>query len=469
MNAITPATINIAAEQAIIGAVLVNNDAYHRVADILREEHFGEPLHRALWKAFEARIRLGGRVDLRLALSILGDDASSAVGEITAGQYVARLASEAATIVNAPDYAQAVIEGWQRTRLVAIGQGILSDAVARLGGVAIADVIAEAERDLAAVEGGNAEVGVVTIGHAAGEALGRAREAKDTGVKITGTTWGLKDLDEATGGMQPGNLVILGARPSMGKTTVALGAAVAAGLSGAGVGFVSLEMPSEQLAARAVTDIAYNLHGTIPYQDIIRGQVTDKQFEQLEEAYMRLHRLPIELTDRSGQTLAMIRASARALKDRMARDGHVLKVFIIDHIGLIAASERYRGDRTREMTEISAGLKILAKDLGICVVALCQLNRQVEQRQDKRPLLSDLRESGSIEQDADVVIFLYRDHYYLTREKGEENDLDRQAMAHHKEHDLEAIIAKQRNGPCKTIPLFIDIAASAVRNATRYV
>lgn len=461
--------VNIPAEQALLGAVLVNNDAFHRVDDLIREEHFGEPLHRMLWAKFSERIHAGGRVDHRLITAAMGSEAhTTPIGELTAGQYVARLAAEATTIVNATDYAASIIDYWRRGRLLAIGTDLVNRSAPRIDGEELSEVIADAERDLASVEAGSAEIATVSIAEAAGAALSRSRTTRESGGTIAGTTYGLIDLDAATGGMMPGNLVILGARPGMGKTSLALGAAISAARSGAGVGLISLETPSEDLASRAVTDMAYDRHGSIAYQAIINGTLDDRSFDKLEDSYETLRGLPLSLTDRSSLTLAMIRSSARLLKDRMARDGVTLKVVMIDHIGLVTPSDRYRGDRTREMTELSAGLKALAKDLQICVVALCQLNRKVEERQDKRPFLSDLRESGSIEQDADVVMFLYREHYYLTAGRGEEAaDLDRQAMASFKEHDLELIIAKQRNGPCKSIMLFVDIASSAVRNAAR--
>jgi replicative DNA helicase len=308
-----------------------------------------------------------------------------------------------------------------------------------------------------------------SMAEASAQAIAAIEEARERGNGLTGITWGLADIDRATGGMQRGEMTIIGARPSMGKTAVGLGIGLKAAQAGAGVGFISLEMGARTLAMRALSDIAFDQFGRVAYADLITGRIDDNVLAHVYGWQERLAALPLQIEDASGLSIPDIRVKFERMQEIAEQAGTPIEVLIVDYLQLVAASNRYQCNRTNEITEISAGLRNMAREYNIALVALSQLSRQVEGREDKRPMLSDLRESGSIEQDADTVIFLFREAYYLSKQKGKDGDaemdrLDRLAEA---ENKLEFIIAKQRNGPVKSIDLFVDIACSAVRDAAR--
>lgn len=250
------------------------------------------------------------------------------------------------------------------------------------------------------------------------------------------------------------------------NTTLGLSTAIKAAKSGAGVGFVSLEMDADKLAARAISDIAYDWGVKVPYSDIIKGNVSDADLDSLTSGSSDLDRLSIWIEEQSGLSMTDIRVKAEAMMEDMQRQGASLDLLLIDHLGLIRPGGRYSGNRVQEISEMTAGCKALAREYGIAVVLLSQLNRAVESRDNKVPQLSDLRDSGSIEQDADTIIFLYREAYYLQREKGggHEKERERAERLADCEYKLEFHIAKQRNGPLRSIDLFVDVACSAVRN-----
>jgi replicative DNA helicase len=303
---------------------------------------------------------------------------------------------------------------------------------------------------------------------AAQEALTASIEAKGRR-GLTGITTGLVDLDRATGGLQRRDLILLGARPSMGKTTLGTSIARHAAESGVGVGFFSLEMDNAKLAARMVSDIAHQSRQRVPYQDFIAGRLSDEQEDAAAKAIEDYVGLPLLLDDASGVTMSEIRAKTETMLEEAQERGAPLGLLIIDHLGKIKPSARYSGNRNNEIGEITDGCKALAREYDLAVLLLSQLSRQVEQRDDKRPQLSDLRDSGNIEQDADAVMFLHRPAYYLERAEPADPDkrIDWQADLDACRNKAELAIAKQRNGPCTTIDLFIDVACSAVRNAAR--
>jgi replicative DNA helicase len=462
-----PPVRSLEAEQALIGAVLINNDAFHAVSDIIAAHHFSEPIHGHLWQAIADKISAGGRADVVLLAERLANE--DLVEGMTVGAYVARLAASAVTIVNAPDFAAAIVESWQRSCLVSIGQRLAVEATDRaFEAQSIDDIIGSTEDAIRKVQDTTTRVDSVRLIDAAGEAMAKAMEAKDRRSSVTGITSGLADLDKLTGGWQPGDLIIIGARPSMGKSTFGLNLGRAAAQVAHGAAFFSLEMPNRQCATRVITDIAFDHGKSVAYQDILHGSYDDTSYPVIERAVGDMRRLPLMLND-GPQSIVKLSAAARRLRDSMERDGGVLSLVVVDYLQLIKAADRYRGDRNNEVSEISAGLKELAKTLNVAVIALSQLSRSLESRQDKRPMLSDLRDSGSLEQDADVVMFLYREVYYLERQGPCEDpgqEFDRQALINQKRNVLEAIVAKNRNGPTDTAHLFIDIAASAVRNLT---
>jgi replicative DNA helicase len=302
----------------------------------------------------------------------------------------------------------------------------------------------------------------VDAAEAANRALKAMDEAERLKGRIPGTTWGFPSLDNRTLGMMPGELLILAGRPGMGKTTFGLAAAVRAARSGAGVAIFSLEMSEVSLAQRAIADLAYRPDGVkVTYFDIRRGFVHDSLRSRVTKAAEEFGSLPLIIEQEAGLTVAQVAARSRQIARTLALRGHPLKVIVIDHIGLLRASSRYAGQRVNEVSEMTASLKALAKSMGVTVLALSQLNRGVESREDKRPQLSDLRDSGSIEQDADAVFGAYRAAYYLER-AAKEGDPDIQSQLELCKNQFEIIILKQRNGGLGTVKLGVDVACNAI-------
>jgi len=293
------------------------------------------------------------------------------------------------------------------------------------------------------------------------DALHETKEAMGRKGGLTGISWGLTDLNRLTGGIQRRDLTLIAARPSMGKTTFAVSVARNAAKSGAGVGFVSLEMDGNKVAQRLASDIAYDWNICVPYVDIIRGNLSQESLASVESALRDIGKLPLAIEEQSGLTVSQIRTKTENMMRDFERAGSRLDVLMIDHLGLIRASGRYSGNRNNEIAEMTASLKALARDYDIAVVLLSQLNREVEKREDKRPQLSDLRDSGAIEQDADTIMFLYREAYYLERNKRCENWAERMIGA---ENRMEVIMAKQRNGPLETRNVYAKMGCSAIRN-----
>jgi replicative DNA helicase len=280
---------------------------------------------------------------------------------------------------------------------------------------------------------------------------------------------GLVDLDAALGGWWPGELVIMGGRPSMGKTMCAVSLALRAARAGHGVMYFSHEMPRESIAERCLADILYNSQTAIPYTGIRNRKLTQWDKERVVKAAEDLASIPFEIDEQRGLTVIEMIRRARRQAQRFERDGRRLSLVVADHIGLVRASDRYSGFRTHEVGEIVNEFAILAKDLWVPVLALQQLNRGPEGREEKRPSMADLRDSGNIEEHADTVIFPYRSEYYLERtkyDKKEFEDARLQKLAE-KKNKLELIIGKQRNGPCKTVELFACAECNAVRDLAR--
>jgi replicative DNA helicase len=391
---------------------------------------------------------------------------------ISVPEYLARLVGETVRgAAGLKDSVPAMMHQWARFSVGREAERLLLAAADP--GTSPAELIRTAAHTLddvsSTLRSGRHRKTLFSIGEASESALGAVSDAMKQGGGLTGTTWGLADVNRATGGIQAGEMTILGARPSMGKTAVALSIAIQAAQAGAGVGFISLEMAAKSLALRALTDIAFNDHGPIAYSDLLTGRVSETDFERIVRSQRKLDALPLLIEDASGLSMIDIRAKVDRMAENAERAGAPLKVLAVDYLQLIAASSRYQGNRTAEITEISAGLRNLAREYNVAVLALSQLSRQLESRDDKRPMLSDLRESGSIEQDADTVIFLFREAYYLGKSKGKnaDDEADRMEQLAACQNKLEFIIAKQRMGATKTVDLFIDVASSAVRNAAR--
>lgn len=464
---------NIEAEQALLGAILVNNDAFDRVSDFLRPEHFSEEIHRRIFDVASQLIRAGKIASPITLKTFLGE---YDLGGVTVPQYLARLAAEATTIINAEDYGRTIHDLSLRRGLIVVGEDIVNAAYDAPVGESPRALIEEAERRLYAIaETGRYEGGFQRFSEALTTAVDMAAKAYERDGRLSGLATGLTDLDRYMGGLQPSDLVIVAGRPGMGKTALATNIAFniarahefvlqpggkAQTVNGGIVGFFSLEMSAEQLATRIIAEQA-----SVPSYKIRRGDISEPEFHRIVDAARTMQSIPFYIDQTGGLSIAQLAARARRLKRQRCLD-----VLVIDYLQLLGASKTRSDSRVQEVTEITTGLKALAKDLNVPVVALSQLSRQVENRDDKRPQLSDLRESGSIEQDADVVLFVFREEYYLkTRQPREGTDefLTWQAEMEKVHGRAEIIIGKQRHGPTGTVELAFDAEVTRFANLAR--
>lgn len=464
----------IEVEQEVLGAILSSGN-HTLVRGTVRATHFIEPLHRRIFEMIEIAADRYKSARLDVVFKMFPADEAKAwtdqLGRPLAA-YLAELATKAVfgaggLKISVPT----LLQHWARLTV-----GAEADRIARAASdpaVEPRELIRAATRALDDVagelRGGIKGKTRYSLSEAADTALDEVQAAISRGNGITGITWGLADINAATGGIHRGEMVVLGARPSMGKTAVGLGIGIKAARTGAGVGFISLEMGSNKLAMRALTDIAYDWNLRVPYQDLITGRVSEKDFEGIVAAKQDMQKLPLWIEEQSGLSISDLRVKVERMQDVAERSGHKIDLLIVDYLQLIAASSRYAGNRVSEVSEISAGLRQIARENDLAMVALSQLSRGVESREDKRPMLSELRDSGSIEQDADTVAFIFREAYYLEKAKGKDEaaEMERSEKLAETQNKLEFIIAKQRNGAVKTVDLFIDIACSAVRNAAR--
>ena len=464
---------NIEAEQALLGAILVNNDAFYRVSDFLDPEHFSEELHRRIFEIAQSLIRAGKLATPITLKTFLGD---ADLGGMTVSQYLARLAAEATTIINADAYGRTIYDLAMRRQLINIGEDMVNVAYDSPVDDSPRKQIEEAERKLYELaERGRYEGGFQSFSDALKSAVDMAAEAFKRDRKLSGVATGLSDLDRMMGGLQSSDLVIVAGRPGMGKTALATNIAFNVAraysgerqpdgtikrLDGGIVGFFSLEMSAEQLATRIIAEQS----GVASYK-IRRGEIQEHEFARIADAAREMERVPFYIDQTGGISIAQLTARARRLKRQKGLD-----VLVVDYLQLLSGSSKKGENRVQELTEITTGLKALAKELACPVIALSQLSRQVEQRDDKRPQLSDLRESGSIEQDADVVIFVYREEYYLKNKEpkmGTEEYFKWQTEMEQVHGRAEVIIGKQRHGPTGTVPVQFEAELTRFSNLAR--
>lgn len=464
---------NIEAEQALLGAILVNNDAFYRVSDFLDPEHFSEELHRRIFEIAQSLIRAGKLATPITLKTFLGD---ADLGGMTVSQYLARLAAEATTIINADAYGRTIYDLAMRRQLIHIGEDMVNVAYDSPVDDSPRKQIEEAERKLYELaERGRYEGGFQSFSDALKTAVDMAAEAFKRDRKLSGIATGLSDLDRMMGGLQPSDLVIVAGRPGMGKTALATNIAFNVARAYAGekqpdgtikrhdggiVGFFSLEMSAEQLATRIIAE-----QSGVPSYKIRRGEIQEHEFSRIADAAREMERVPFFIDQTGGISIAQLTARARRLKRQKGLD-----ILVVDYLQLLSGSSKKGDNRVQELTEITTGLKALAKELAVPVIALSQLSRQVEQRDDKRPQLSDLRESGSIEQDADVVMFVYREEYYLKNKEpkmGTEEYFKWQTEMDQVHGRAEVIIGKQRHGPTGTVSLQFDAEVTRFSNLAR--
>ena len=467
---------NIEAEQALLGAILVNNEAFYRVSDFLEPLHFLEPIHQKIFEIARSLIRANKLATPVTLKTFLPSDIDIAGLNVT--QYLARLAAEATTVINAEDYGRTVYDLAIRRHLILIGEDMVNVAFDAPVDSAPREQIENAERKLFELaETGRYDGGFQRFAQALTTAVDMAAHAFQRDGKLSGLATGLDDFDRMMGGLQPSDLIILAGRPGMGKTALATNIAYNVAkawqgevkpdghmisVNGGIVGFFSLEMSAEQLATRIIAE-----QTGIPSNKIRRGGITEADFEKIKDISIELQNLPFYVDETGGLSIAQLAARARRLKRQRGLD-----LLVIDYIQLLQGSTRRSSEnRVQEVTEITTKLKALAKELNVPVLALSQLSRQVESRDDKRPQLSDLRESGSIEQDADVVVFVFREEYYHQMRKPSESQADKFAewlAEGEKVHGkAEAIIGKQRHGPTGTVEMQFEAEVTRFSNLVK--
>jgi replicative DNA helicase len=452
---------SIEAEQALLGAVLLQNDCIDAVAGRVDPADFFEPVHRQIFEVACDLVRAGKvatPVTLKRHLA-----ADLDVAGLTLNQYLARLAAEATTTINAPDYADVVRENAQRRALIALAQRLGSGAH---GSGEIGALVGEGLNALdELLDSDRRARRPVMISEALTEAVDRIATAYQHDGAIPGISWGYSDLDSLTGGLHRGEMIVVAGRPGMGKSALAFDAGCNAAEAGYGVAQYSLEMPRDSLALRKLSSRI-----GIPYFKLRSGKFEEYDFGRIIEAARDVGRLPFLIDDRSSLTISDLASSVRSTAKRFRRAGKELALVIVDYMQLLQPGDRYSGSRVNEVSEISAGLKRLSRDQNVAVMALSQLSREVEKRDNKRPLLSDLRESGTIEQDADTVIFLYREEYYLRQRKPQEGHgsfPDWQASLEKCFNKMEVNVAKQRYGPLGTVEVRFDAATNTISNLAR--
>ncbi|MEO1694058.1 MAG: replicative DNA helicase [Pseudomonadota bacterium] len=455
---------NIDAEQALLGAILINNEALDRVSSFLAAEHFYEALHRDIFEVASQLIAAGKKAT-PITLRTFFENYEAIDDNLTVPQYLARLAANATTVLNAADYGRTVYDLATRRMLISIGTDMVGTAYDSAVDQPPQSQIEEAENALYTLaERGKYGGGFKGFGDALTEAVDMANAAFQRDGQLSGLSTGLSDLDGRMGGLQKSDLIILAARPSMGKTALCTNIAYNVArayraeiqpdgakktVDGGIVGFFSLEMSAEQLATRILAE-----QSEISSEKIRRGMISEDEFRRLVQVSQEMAEAPLYIDQTGGITIAQLAARARKLKRQRGLD-----LLIVDYLQLLSGSSKNQGNRVQELTEITTGLKALAKELEVPIVALSQLSRQVEQREDKRPQLSDLRESGSIEQDADVVMFIFREEYYVERTKPTEGTpefTDWMAKMQIVAGKAEVIVGKQRHGPVGAVQLAFE-------------
>jgi replicative DNA helicase len=452
---------DVEVEQALLGAILVDNQALERVASLLKSEHFYDPLHARIFETMSIAVERGSFVLTPLTLHA-AMKADPGLIEVGGTAYLAGLAQAAPTMPNVRDFARILHDLAVRRSLIRIGEDIVNTAYEAPTEKGPQAQIQEAEKALYAVsETSKYGEGPLDFHEALRRTVESAEKAQARGGRISGITSGFTEIDMVLGGLQPSDLLILAGRPGMGKTALGTNMAfntarayvrdMEAGAeypSGAPVLFFSLEMAAQQLSARILSE-----QTEIEGWKIRNGRFAENEWEKFVLAMQDLSSLPLYIDDTGGISIAQIAARARRLK-REKKIG----LIIIDYLQLVEPSRRAE-NRVQEITEVTKGLKALAKELNIPILALSQLSRGVDARDDKRPVLSDLRESGSIEQDADVVMFVYREEYYLKSREPEAGSaehakwMDKLDRATNR---AEVLIEKHRHGQTRSIELVFE-------------
>ena len=440
---------NIEAEQSVIGSILVNNEIFDEISTIISSVNFYDPMHQKIYNAIEGLIYKGMLANPITLKNYFEDEKD----DLDVPEYLVKITKFSTSTRQALEYSKIIYDMFVRRELIKISEQTIDSAKINDLDTNGQNIIENSERllfDLA--EKGSFNSSLVKFDDAMKQTIEMASAAYKNEGGIVGVPTGLRDLDDKLGGLHQSDLIIIAGRPSMGKTSLATNIAFNAAKhiedSGkkSSIAFFSLEMSSEQLSTRILSEQA-----RIGSNDIRRGRISDEQFDQFLETSKNIAELPLFIDETPAISIAAMSNRARRIK-RL----HGLDMIVVDYIQLMRGTTFNKDGRVQEISQITQGLKAIAKELGVPVVALSQLSRQVEQRDDHKPQLADLRESGSIEQDADVVMFVYREGYYLQRKEPREATVEHaewQAKMNEVAHLAEIIIGKQRHGPIGKITL----------------
>ncbi len=460
---------SIEAEQALLGSLMVNDDAYDLVSPDLRPDHFYEPLHQRIFEVSQVLAARDKKITpITLKPSFENDAALSDVGGMS---YLARLATSAIASVHARDYAKAIIDLAARRELINLGTEMRGRGEHMPVEQSPDEALDEAEERIFALRSqfrGKQHQGG-TIGTYAERAVEAAREAVHL-ERIPGLATGIGPLDEKLR-LRNGHMIVVAGRPGSGKSSLVLSTALNVATGGHGVYFASLEMPGEELATRAISAVASQDGGTaVPYFRIERGQLDEQELDRINRARSTLAELPIFFDTRRALRIGQIAAGARRYAKQLRKADRELSLIVIDHIGKARDSGRWGSDKTNAVSEVSSDIHALAGDMNIPVIAVSQLNRAVEARDDKRPVMSDLRASGTIEEDAHLILTVFRPAYYLEREKPDLKDVNKHAdwetAMRQAKHHLDVVIAKQRGGPTGPVSIWCDISTNTFRGGS---
>lgn len=450
---------NVEAEQNILGLILNNNDYLNKVGDILKTEYFYLPINGQIYQAILKLADRGMISDPLTLKNYFRKESIFSDNETDSYQYLIKLITEARFNTDILSLTKSVYDTYLRRKLINLSEEFILKATDENIDVDAKEILESLEQKIYNIASStNQDNSCYSLTESLKKAVERIEKAKKSNRKISGIDTGYIKLNEYTGGLQNSDLIIIAGRPSMGKTALAINLAINIAKSFLkeaeetsekikSIGFFSLEMSAEQLAAR-ILSIETNINGS----KIRIGKVDKNEFKHITQQIISLNDMPILIDDTPALTISAIRTRARRLKRQ-----HNIGVLIVDYLQLVHSS-KVKDNRVQEIAEISQGLKAIAKELDIPVISASQLSRAVEAREDKRPLLSDLRESGNIEQDADIVMFIYREEYYLGRRiPSEEKKLEEWQDQMEKVGNIaEIIIGKQRNGPIGNLSLRFD-------------
>jgi len=440
---------NIEAEQAVIGSILVSNDIFDEISTIISSINFYDPMHQKIFEAIESLIYKGMLANPITLKNYFEDEKD----DLDVPEYLVKITKFSTSVRQAVEYSKIIYDMFVRRELIKISEQTIDSAKLNELDTNGQTIIENSERllfDLA--EKGSFNSSLIKFDEAMKQTIEMASAAYKNEEGIVGVPTGLRDLDDKLGGLHQSDLIIIAGRPSMGKTSLATNIAFNAAqkLQESGkkssIAFFSLEMSSEQLSTRIISEQA-----RISSNDIRRGRISDEQFDKFLETSKNIAELPLYIDETPAISIAAMSNRARRIKRLFGLD-----MIVVDYIQLMRGTTYNKDGRVQEISQITQGLKAIAKELGVPVVALSQLSRQVEQRDDHKPQLADLRESGSIEQDADVVMFVYREGYYLQRKEPREATVEHaewQAKMNEVAHLAQIIIGKQRHGPIGNVTL----------------